>query len=134
MRDEKVCQVLLALKPFEQIHDLRLDRNVESGDWFVGDDEVGIDRQGACDANALTLPARELVWIAFDKAPAQADGLHQILHPAFGFPAARQLKCVERFADNLPDSHARIQRSIRILKNNLQMPPLIAHLSGRELS
>src|SRR2546429_434336 len=67
MRDEKVCQVLLALKPFEQIHDLRLDRNVESGDWFVGDDEVGIDRQGACDANALTLPARELVWIALIK-------------------------------------------------------------------
>ena len=43
MRDKKISEVLFTPKPFEQIHDLRLNRNIERGDWFIGDDEIRID-------------------------------------------------------------------------------------------
>ena len=54
---------------------LRLNRHVERRDRLVGDDEVRIGGQRACDADALLLAAGKLVRIAVDEALAQADGL-----------------------------------------------------------
>ena len=46
--------------------DLRLDRDVEGRDRLVGDDELGREREGAGDADALALAAGELVGVAVD--------------------------------------------------------------------
>ncbi len=64
MGDEKVRQFELLLQIFQQVDDLCLNRNVERRDRLVADDETGFDRQGAGDADALALAARELVRIA----------------------------------------------------------------------
>ena len=55
--DEKVCQVELLLEVFQKVDDLRLDRDVESGDRLVADDEQRLDRQRPRDADALPLTA-----------------------------------------------------------------------------
>ena len=46
-----------------QVEDLRLDRDVERRDGLVGDDQLRIERERAGEADALALPARELVRI-----------------------------------------------------------------------
>ena len=61
MRDEEVGQAELVLQILEQIDDLRLHGDVERRDRLVGDDQLGLHRQCTGDADALALPAGELV-------------------------------------------------------------------------
>ena len=47
----------------QEIDDLRLDRDVERGDAFVGHDQLGLDRKGARDADALALAAGKVAGL-----------------------------------------------------------------------
>jgi len=76
--DEEVRQAELVLQVLHQVDDLRLDRDVERRHRLVRDDEVGLDRQRPRNADALTLPAGELVRVAVGVIGVQADGLHQV--------------------------------------------------------
>ena len=55
---------MLLLQIVQQVDDLRLNGHVQRGNRLVADDELGVERQGACDADALALSAGELVRIA----------------------------------------------------------------------
>ena len=70
-----------ACRSFQQVDDLALDRDVERGDRLVADDEARLERERARDADALALPARELVRIAFRHVGKQADLAEQRLDP-----------------------------------------------------
>jgi hypothetical protein len=61
---EQHGEVQPALEVAQQVEDLRLDRDVEGRDRLVGDEQAGLDGQGAGDADALALPAAELVGVA----------------------------------------------------------------------
>ena len=58
---EQVGQLELVLQVVEQVHDLRLDRDVERGHRLVQHDHPRLERQSARDADALALAAGELV-------------------------------------------------------------------------
>ena len=58
--DEEVADAGFALEVHEEVEDLALDGDVESGDWFVADDEFRVECEGAGDAYALALAAAEL--------------------------------------------------------------------------
>ena len=75
MSDKQISQILFSLKPLKQIHDLRLNGNIESGDWFIGNNKLRIDCQRPGDTDSLPLSAGEFMRIAFDEALAQPDGL-----------------------------------------------------------
>ncbi len=62
--DEQVGQAELLAQVGEQVQDLGLDRHIERRDRLVADDELGLDRERAGDADALALAARELVRVA----------------------------------------------------------------------
>jgi hypothetical protein len=62
--DEQIGQPQALAQRLEQVDDLRLDRDVERRDRLVADDEVGLDRERAGDADALALAAAELVRVA----------------------------------------------------------------------
>ncbi|OLE25267.1 MAG: hypothetical protein AUI36_32690 [Cyanobacteria bacterium 13_1_40CM_2_61_4] len=134
VRDEEVCQILLTLKLFQQIHDLRLNGNVECGDWLISHYKLRIDRQRAGDTNSLALTTRELVRITLDIALAQANGFHKLVHTLFRFPSLRKSKCFQGLTDNLTYCHSRIQRGVRVLKNDLQMAAMLTHFSRRKMS
>src|SRR5688500_19706972 len=125
--------MLFALQFFEQIHDLRLDRNVQRGDRFIGDNEIRIDRQSASYTNTLPLSSGKLMRITLDKALAQSNCLEQLLHALLRFPATRESERFERLADNLTDDHSGIQRCIRIPKDDLQMPSLFTKLAAGQV-
>src|SRR5437588_13119214 len=59
MTDEQQRQAELLLKILEQVDDLRLDRDVERGDRLVADDQLGLGRERARNADALALAAGE---------------------------------------------------------------------------
>jgi len=57
VRDEQVREVELVLQVLQQVEHLGADRDIESADGFVEDDQLGVERQRAGDADTLALPA-----------------------------------------------------------------------------
>ena len=62
--DKQVGKTTLALKVLEQVEDLSLDGDVEGRHRFVCYDHAGVERQCACDRDALPLATGEGVRIA----------------------------------------------------------------------
>ena len=77
--DEQAGEALLALQLLEQVEHLGLHRHVERGRGLVGDQQVGLEREGAGDADALALTAGELVRVAVPEAALQVDAVEQLL-------------------------------------------------------
>ena len=60
MADEHHGQAELLFKVGQQVQNLRADRNVQSRGGLVGDDGIGVQRQGTGNCDALALAARKL--------------------------------------------------------------------------
>ena len=73
VRDEEVGEPAIALQVLEQVDHLCLHRDVERGDRFVADDEARLDGERAGDADALALPARQLVREALGRIGREPD-------------------------------------------------------------
>ena len=76
--DEQIGQFEVFLQFFQQIDDLRLDGDVQGGDRFVADDEPGMHRQSASDADPLPLASAELVRIGVHAHVEDAYSLQQM--------------------------------------------------------
>ena len=64
MGDEHHGQFALFANAVEQFKHLRLDRDIEGGDGFVGHNHLGIKHQSARNADALPLAAGEFMRVA----------------------------------------------------------------------
>ena len=112
------------LELLEQVDDLRLDRDVERRDRLVGDDEVGVERERARDADALALAARELVRVARRRVGRQPDDLEQLRGRARSRRAGSARPCVADGSPMIrPDGMARVERRERVLEDHLHPPP-----------
>ena len=65
---EQVGQPEVVLEVVEQVHDLRLHRDVERRHRLVEHDQLGLERQRPGDADPLALAARELVRVPRGRA------------------------------------------------------------------
>ena len=62
--DEQISDIQPLLQVLHQIHDLGLNRNIQSRHRLVSDDQLRRRRQGTRDRNALALSTRELEGMA----------------------------------------------------------------------
>ncbi len=79
----------------QQINDLSLQGDVESGDRLIGDQQCWLGRQGARDADALALAPGNLVRITTQERRVQRNLGHQrfeLVSPV----ASRDAACSER--------------------------------------
>ena len=129
MCDEDVREAEVALQRLEQVHDLCADRDVERGHRLVEDDQLRVERERTRDADALPLPARELVREAVRVLWREADGAQQLVDALLALVAALVAVDTERLADDVAHGHARVQRCVRILKDDLHLAPHVAHLA-----
>ena len=83
---------LVALDVHQELGDRRLHRDVERRDRLVGDHHLRRAGEGAGDADALLLPARELARHAAGEGARQLDEVEQLEHPrlALGVAARRR--------------------------------------------
>ena len=125
--DEQVRQSELVLEVLEQVDDLALHGHVERRDGLVAHEHLRLDGERPGDADALALPAGELVRIPVHVAGVEADELEQILDRPVP-PALRHGIGVdaERLADDLADAHPRVQRRVRILEHDLHSATQLA--------
>ena len=110
--------------PQEHQH-MRLARHIEARDDLIRQDKAGADRDGARDADTLTLTARQLVGIAVAETGGQAHAF-QCLDRLIS--SATKAVSLHRLRDDAPDLVPRVERRHRVLKNHLQIP---AHRAQR---
>src|SRR5829696_649219 len=125
--DEQVSEAVLVLQIDEEVEHLRLHRDIERRDGLVGDDDVGIDRERLGDAEALTLPARELMRVFAHRLRAQADASEQLRDTLVLLPTAREPEVLQRFADDRAGREAWVERGIGILEHELDLAPVPPH-------
>src|SRR5262249_2059788 len=132
--DEQVGEAEALAQILEQVDDLRLDRHVEGGYGLIADDEFGIERESARDPDALALAARHLVRVAIDKIRTEAADREQLAHPGH---AARRIGLdgvyLHWLGDDVADLHARIERAVWILEDDLDAAPQCPELLVLEL-
>ena len=126
VRNKKVGQSELLLQICQQIDDLCLNRYIESRHRLVRHNQFRFQCQSSSDADSLPLAAAEFVWIAAHHRRIQSNGLQKIGDTVFTLGSAGQSVNREWLADNRPDGHSRIQRGVRILKDDLHVAPLAA--------
>src|SRR3954447_12686240 len=78
VRDKKIGEDEPVLQIFEQIDDLALNRDVERRYRLIAHDERRLQRERACDADALALSAGELMRIALRHIRIEADLAEQL--------------------------------------------------------
>src|SRR6204780_1560655 len=135
MGDEQISEPEFLLQVLQQIDDLGLDRYIQRRHRLIADDQFGLDRERTRDADALALTAGEFVRMAADMIRLPADGLEQIHAALFELPPGLgQFVNDQGFADDRADAHARIERRIRILKDDLDIAAQDTQLIGRQRS
>ena len=123
VRDEEIGQVELGLQALEQVDDLGLDRDVEGRNWLVANDEGGVDRQRAGDADPLSLASRELMGVAVGEPRVHPDDVKQLVDPVLPLFPLGQLEDVDRLADDVAHRLARVERRVRILEDHGHLAP-----------
>ena len=70
--------------------------------------------------------------VAVDEARVEADDFEELAHA--GAPVAARADPVhdERLRDDVADGHARVERRVRVLEDDLQLAPHLAHLLAAE--
>ena len=119
MSDEQEGEIELVLQLLEQIHDLRLNRDVQCRHGLVADEELRIQGQGPCEPDSLALPTRELVGIAVGGIARKPDHAEQLLHALSDPASLRDIVGAQRLPHDAPDRMPRVQRRVRILEDHL---------------
>jgi hypothetical protein len=119
MRDEQVGQAEAALQVLQQVHHLRLDRDIERADRLVAHHQLRLHGQRARDADALALAAAELVRIALRMERREADQAQQFLHPRGTRGGIADAMDLHRLHDRRADAQPRVERGIGILEHHL---------------
>ena len=123
MRDEQIGEAELPLERAQQVDHLGAYRHVERRHRLVADQQLGVDRQRAGDADALALAAGELVRIAPRVLRSEPDHVQELRDPPRALASLRQSVDGQRLADHLLHRHARIQGGIRVLEDHLHLAP-----------
>ena len=134
MADEQHREPELALQILQQVDDLRLHRDVERRHRFIADDQVGLGGECARDADALALPAGELVRPAVRRFARQPHPVDQRADPRIEIGRrCRESEIADRLGDDVLHAHARIEARERVLKHDLHAPPHRPQRAGRKI-
>ena len=117
--DEQAREAEVALQAAQQFEDRGLHRHVEGRCRLVGDQQLRLEREGACDAHALLLSAGQLVRVAVAVRAGQLDGIEQLLHPLVQVSAlAPRPRAACGSPIDCADRQARVERRRRVLEDD----------------
>jgi hypothetical protein len=123
MGDEKISETQLISQVHQEVQDLCLDRNIQSRDRFIRNDEIRIEGNCPGNADSLTLSTAELVGIAEGILGMEANPLKELGDPSSLLFALSHSMNFQTFPDNFFNLHPRVKGFIRILKDKLHVRP-----------
>src|SRR5690606_17583040 len=121
--DEQVSQAKLVLQVAHQVEDLRLHGNVEGRGRLVAGEELRLRRQSSRDADALALPAGELVRILARVRGVEADEAQQLARAMLDLGLVlRKPEGTNGIGDDASHAPARVEAGVRVLEDHLDAP------------
>ena len=122
MGNEQVGRAGLLLDILHQVDHLCLNGHVQRRDALICDDELGVHDEGAGNAHALALAARELVRIALGMFGRKAHLGQNFLHLfAALFAGLVHVVDVQTLADDILHLFAGVQGRHGVLKDHLHL-------------
>ena len=133
--DKQICSTELVLEFLEQVQNLGLNGHIQSGNRLVADNQLGLQRKCTGNADTLTLTAGELMRIAVNVLGVQSDNVEKLADTLNALLLGAHAVNGHGLGDDLTDSHTRIERSIRILEDELHLAThildlMLAHLGN----
>ena len=125
--DEEVGDAELLLQVAEQVDDVGLDRHVETADRLVEHEELGGQREGARDGDALQLAAGELARVAVAVVGIEAHGAQQLAHSVLALLLVQVEVVPHRLGEAVGDRRQRVERRERVLEHELHAASVRAH-------
>ena len=125
--DEEIGEAAPGAQRLQHVEDLRLDGDIEGGGGFVEHQQVGFQRQGAGDADALLLTAGKFVREAVQERRGQADLGEQRGDPVAQRLAGGDAVDAQGFGDGVLGRQARVERGGGVLVDELHAPAQWAH-------
>ena len=86
MRNKEIRQVHLLLQIPEEVDNLCLNRNIQSGNRLIADNKLRLDGKGSCDTDSLTLTAGKLMRETACVLTVKANGFQQLTDTLFPAP------------------------------------------------
>jgi len=120
--DEEVGDVPLFLDMAQQVEHLSADGHIQCADGLIGHDELRLHDEGAGNADALALAARELMGETGGKLRQQAHVQQSLTH--FGFPLGSGEvgpDVHQALAHDVADLCALVQGGLGILEDHLNL-------------
>ena len=120
VRDQQQAHAVFRDQIAQQVEDLRLQHHVERRRRLVGDQQLGFQRTGDGDDDALALAAGQFVRIARQREfrLRQADAVEHFSRPFLGVGAARLGVPAYALGDLLADGLDRVERRHRLLEHH----------------
>ena len=119
VRDEQIAHAELFLEPLQELKDDHLNRNVERGGRLVEHQKIGLDRDGAGNADAGALAAGKLMRKArqqLQRQPALGRHLFDAVRERL---AAQLAQPAQRIGDGVEAGEARIDAFAGVLEHHL---------------
>ena len=130
--NEEIGKIHLLLELGQQVDHLGLDGHIQGRDRFVADDGQGIQGQGPGDADALALASGKFMGVPAHVCRMEPHAVHEEDHPVLNLIPGQVQVVADRLGDDIAHVHARVQGGERVLENDLQRRPGLAHLPAVE--
>ena len=133
--DKQIRGTELVLEFLEQVQNLGLNGHIQSGNRLVADNQLGLQRKCAGNADTLTLTAGELMRITVDVLGVQSNDVEKLADALNALLLGAHAVNGHGLGDDLTDGHTRVERSIRILEDKLHLAThvldlMFAHLGN----
>ena len=121
MADEDEGQAEVADQVGQQVHHLRLHRDIERAHRLIPDHELGAGGERARDRDALALPAGKFMRPARGELRPQANAREHFGHPVAHGRAGDDVVQDERLGHRLLHRHARVEAAEGVLEDQLHV-------------
>jgi len=128
--DEEIGEVTLFLQFLQQVDDLSLDRNVQSGNRLIAYDELRVESQSTGNAYTLALATGELVGIAILVEWLESAVVHNRVDIILELLWGDKIMLADSFAYNLADRKTGRKAGEGVLIDYLHLGTHCAHFLG----
>ena len=110
MADKDIGQTVIFLQLFKQVDYLGLNRNVQSRNRLVADNNFWLKHNSASNTNTLALTARKLMRVAVLELKVKANFLHNLFNASITLCLCLIGACnINRLTNDIHDRHTRVQ-------------------------